>query len=409
MMKRKISFRRFSYYLLILAIVVSCVTNGIFAKFTTQDDGGDGARVAKFGIVLNAAGDWYSNTYYKYSQTDGVESESSNIQAPYSATDDTVSVRASLTVDGSGNEVYDNVVAPGTKSAEGIVIVMEGTAETDTQVLYDLKLEDIFLMLEGRTYGVMVPLKKGVIGAHNFEEFKDTLYIEENPDGENDTYVKVTGNFDDTAIYYQIEDETIRIKDDEGNIIGDDSYTPITYSINGIFKPETNGDKFIKAGYKTDDPTKARPPELSSYYFAESINNYFIISPLTAYPPGFNSTPEVLAAYSEVEPDEKEDCVYAHTSGKSVIYETGSTVYTVLTLRWEWPYEQPTVSNKDGIVVMNAEAAHTYDTILGHIAAGNNVVKSTDGGATYTTNIVKGTDYRLETKLAFDITVNQVD
>ena len=142
MMKRKISFRRFAYYLLIFAIVVSCVANGIFAKFTTQDDGGDGARVAKFGIVLNAAGDWYSNTYYKYSQTDGTESESSNIQAPYSATDDTVSVRASLTVDGSGKEGYDNIVAPGTKSAEGIVIVMEGTAETDTQVLYDLKLED---------------------------------------------------------------------------------------------------------------------------------------------------------------------------------------------------------------------------------------------------------------------------
>ena len=71
--RRKLTIRRFAYYLLIAAIVVSCVTNGIFAKFTTEDDGGDGARVAKFGVVLSVAGDLFSTTYNKYEAVDGVE------------------------------------------------------------------------------------------------------------------------------------------------------------------------------------------------------------------------------------------------------------------------------------------------------------------------------------------------
>ena len=105
--------------------------------------------------------------------------------------------------------------------------------------------------------------------------------------------------------------------------------------------------------------------------------------------------------------------VIKYILSKSFVYETGSELLIDLTFEWEWPYNQPNVSNKydpnGEKFVMNADAAHTYDTILGHIAAGNNVVKSTDDGATYTTNIVKGTDYSLETKLEFDVTINQVD
>ena len=49
--------------LLCLAVMMGCFLNGTFAKYTTKAEGSDTARVAKWGIELNADSDVFSPTY----------------------------------------------------------------------------------------------------------------------------------------------------------------------------------------------------------------------------------------------------------------------------------------------------------------------------------------------------------
>ena len=109
--KRKITIRRFAYYLLIVSIVLSCVTNGIFAKFTTEDDGGDGARVAKFGVAVTANGETFTNEYAK---------------------DDTSFTLAANTVVSA-----DDVIAPGT-AGDMASMTLTGTPEVAVRVSYEI-------------------------------------------------------------------------------------------------------------------------------------------------------------------------------------------------------------------------------------------------------------------------------
>ena len=56
-MKKKYSSLRIASILLMLVLITSCVISGTFAKYTTSGSGSDSARVAKWGVVVNASGD----------------------------------------------------------------------------------------------------------------------------------------------------------------------------------------------------------------------------------------------------------------------------------------------------------------------------------------------------------------
>lgn len=71
-----------------------------------------------------------------------------------------------------------------------------------------------------------------------------------------------------------------------------------------------------------------------------------------------------------------------------------STAIGTKTITWEWPF------NTD-------DDTDAKDTILGDIAAGSIVVKTTDSGTTYST--ISDTDYNLDIGFNMSITVEQID
>lgn len=81
--------------LLVLTLITSCFVGGTFAKYVSQGQGEDNARVAKWGVVAEITGDGFKTEYGKDDTTAGI-------------TGNTV-----ISSDG------DKVVAPGTKGTFG--------------------------------------------------------------------------------------------------------------------------------------------------------------------------------------------------------------------------------------------------------------------------------------------------
>lgn len=101
--------------LLALVLVTSCFVGGTFAKYVTSGNSTDSARVAKFGVTVNANGTVFAKQY---------EDPAGN----------TVTVKSvgAMTV---GGKEYENLVAPGTKG-ELAKAVLSGTPEVSVRVDY---------------------------------------------------------------------------------------------------------------------------------------------------------------------------------------------------------------------------------------------------------------------------------
>lgn len=101
--------------LLALVLVTSCFVGGTFAKYVTSGDSTDSARVAKFGVTVNANGTVFAEEYKD-------------------PADKTVTVKSvgAMTV---GGKDYKNLVAPGTKG-ELVKAVLSGTPEVSVRVHY---------------------------------------------------------------------------------------------------------------------------------------------------------------------------------------------------------------------------------------------------------------------------------
>mgnify|MGYP004725397293 CR=1 FL=1 len=99
--------------LLALVLVTSCFVGGTFAKYTTSDGGTDTARVAKFGVTVQGWG--HEGTVFK---------------KVYAS--DTASYTADTVIS------TEKVVAPGTKSEEGGILMtrVTGTPEVAVNVEY---------------------------------------------------------------------------------------------------------------------------------------------------------------------------------------------------------------------------------------------------------------------------------
>lgn len=190
---KKNKMMRISAVLLVMVILTMSVVSGTFAKYITQDDASDSARVAKWGVELQVIGNLYGDSYDDLIvlQDDG----SVAVQAADFAT------------------TASDIVAPGTKNDEGFTFSLNGTPEVDGIVTSTMKIQNIFL--KAGEYGIMIPVDTGVVTQANYREFND-LYVKE-----GDVFVKSTEWANVT--YYTLEDYVNNTAD----------YYPVVYALEG--------------------------------------------------------------------------------------------------------------------------------------------------------------------------------
>ncbi len=213
MKKQKKTFTRLASLLFALVLITTSIIGGTFAKYTTSAEASDTARVAKFGVVVNAGGSLFSNAYL----------EAKNGDTPVVWTSGYVNDSKKINVATSAN-TGDNIVAPGTKSATtGLTFGVTGTPEVATQVTATIKARDIFIK-SGYTYGVMV--KTTAVTEENFEKLVKTgLYAKSTTNGKEYTQV-LTGTYSTykTGYYFYELQNVIAVSAD---------YYPVVYSLAG--------------------------------------------------------------------------------------------------------------------------------------------------------------------------------
>lgn len=120
---KKNKFMRLASYLLIATLMTTCTIGGTFAKYTTEKEAYEEARVAKWGIELTAQGEAFKNAYDADSET---------------AFDQTVVAEA-------------KVVAPGTEGTLTNVSI-NGSPEVAFEVTYDATLTLTGWEVDGAEY-----------------------------------------------------------------------------------------------------------------------------------------------------------------------------------------------------------------------------------------------------------------
>lgn len=106
-----------------LVLITSCFVGGTFAKYVTTGDGHESARVAKFGVTMSVAND----TAFKKT---------------YATDNSSVSTTITNSVDSNGHE---NLVAPGTKGSNFVVLSISGKPEVAVNVKIEASGTDVFL------------------------------------------------------------------------------------------------------------------------------------------------------------------------------------------------------------------------------------------------------------------------
>lgn len=115
--------------LMIATMLTTSIVSGTYAKYVTSDSATDTARVAKFGVLVEADGSLFGKNYLA--------------AADNTPTDDTTGI----TVKSLSNPA-DNVVAPGTKNDEGLSFSITGTPEVDVEIKINVlnTPTDVFLL-----------------------------------------------------------------------------------------------------------------------------------------------------------------------------------------------------------------------------------------------------------------------
>lgn len=201
---KKNKLMRLASGLLVLTLISTCAISGTYAKYVTDGSASDTARVANFGVVINAGGLLYSNQYYAAQQ---------NTPAPSTVTAGTGAGTATVVLNGTEG----NIVAPGTQSDQGLSFGVSGTPEVAVTVAADITAEDIYLGTG--TWAVMSEVNN--VTAENFSDFAGNLYTES-----SGTYTAVdtgTAAFSASTTYYQITDSATVTSD----------YYPVVYTLTG--------------------------------------------------------------------------------------------------------------------------------------------------------------------------------
>jgi len=327
--------------LLVAVLLTTSTISGTFAKYVTTSEAKDEARVAKWGVELQVVGNLFGDTYSKKdANTITVNNDAEATVRSYNTTD---------AVDG------DDVLAPGTKNDDGFTFSINGTPEVSGEIKIDkLEIQNIFLA--SGTYGVMIPVKAGLVSEANFTEYKaeDNLYYST----DSGVTFKKAEAWVSGAVYYTLED-----KAELAN-----NYYPVKFNLAGT---TTNYDGTSKA--TTVDTLKAIADMI-----AGQISTYS-----SAYSAG-------ITTYTL-------DGVKAFTPNTNLA--TVGLEDEVIT--WAWAFEG------------QSDAA---DTILGMlIAARIDGVGDADNFTVVKLNgdtfkaPVEFTDYCIDTKFELAITVTQVD
>lgn len=116
-MKKNVMMRLASG-LLVAVLLTTCAISGTFAKYVTTGSGFDTARVAKWGVTIEAA-------------ADALTGKADIFDAAYAKDDDTYSLT------GVSVQATENVVAPGTKRDNVVAIAVSGTPEVAVRVSYE--------------------------------------------------------------------------------------------------------------------------------------------------------------------------------------------------------------------------------------------------------------------------------
>ncbi len=114
---------RIATVLLALTLVTSCFVSGTFAKYVTGGEASDNARVAKFGVVIEAAEDTLFNDSYK-----------DDFITTYDADEEGASITVQADTEGT------NVLAPGTNHTLTNALTITGTPEVDVEIAYTADL-----------------------------------------------------------------------------------------------------------------------------------------------------------------------------------------------------------------------------------------------------------------------------
>lgn len=186
--------------LLLATMLTTCMTAGTFAKYTTSASATDSARVAKFGVTVQADGTLYGEEYNAVGTADN-----QNGIIAYSDAANTGTVQVSTK--------GEDVVAPGTKNTTGLGFSVNGKPEVDVTVTSTLETESIYL--KQGTYGVMV--EAPTVTEVNFTADKYYTY-----DDATKAYTKATA-FVNGATYYTVNDKAVLTED----------YYPVIYTLTG--------------------------------------------------------------------------------------------------------------------------------------------------------------------------------
>lgn len=198
---RKNKMMRAASALLVAVLLTTSTISGTFAKYVTTNEAKDVARVAKWGVELQVAGNLFGENYVNTIALDDALSKDLAVESKnnFNAAD-------------AGDP--DDVVAPGTWNSDGFTFSINGTPEVSGQIKIDkLQVQNIYLA-KG-TYGMMVPVAGNVVTAENFDEF-DALYKYD-----TDKYVKATAF--EAVQYFTYEDEVELT----------DVYYPVKFTLGG--------------------------------------------------------------------------------------------------------------------------------------------------------------------------------
>lgn len=114
---KKNKMMRLAAVLLVAVLMTTCAISGTFAKYITQADVEDFARVAKWGVQVTATGSLFETQY----ANDGtVEKDEANQDIAFTVV--------------SSSSTDEDVVAPGTFNNDGLVFNITGTPEVAVNI-----------------------------------------------------------------------------------------------------------------------------------------------------------------------------------------------------------------------------------------------------------------------------------
>lgn len=174
---KKNKMMRAASVLLVAVLLTTSVISGTFAKYVTSDDGSDFARVAKWGVVIEAESfDMFTDTY----KTD----------------DSTATFTGEYSVDSADG---DDVLAPGTEGSFADIEIT-GTPEVavDVAIVADVKVSDNWIVDEAFYCPVTVTVGTEEISGLDYTSADDfAAAIKDEIEGKSAQYAPNT-KLDDT-------------------------------------------------------------------------------------------------------------------------------------------------------------------------------------------------------------------